>query len=229
MIAGITMGQGSNADWGSKAAALGADVAYPYSGEGVVGSVASVIQQGMGTENDSTAAALKAIQYALSSNTGLIDIVAYSGGAGAFTTAYKELSADQKARIGLVQYISPGANGQLANIQGTTSVLLGSGVVDNVATVGTQIPQGVSIQDSSCEHTDLACLFQFAPLMSAIAANGDCQDPQVFSRTGPPANANTLRSLSGDPVFTPLRHPIGFSLPPEVPVFTSVDSTITYY
>ena len=201
MIGGITMGPtNSSAAWTTEAASLGSDSAYPYAGEGPVGSVVSVAQQAF-TANDATATALSAIQYALSSNTGLVDIVAYSGGAAAFTAAYGELSSAQQARIGFVQYISPGAATQLANVQGTTSVVLGSGLVDNAATIGTQIPQGVPIQNSSCDHTDLACLFQAAsPGLNLISSNGPCQNPEAFTRTGSPTTAQSVFGGDNGPV-----------------------------
>jgi RHS repeat-associated protein len=185
MISGITMGPGTNAAWTSEAQTLGADTAYPYQGQGKVASILSVIQQGFGP-NAATTAALNAITYALGTNAGMIDIVAYSGGAGAFTAAYNELSASAQARIGIVQYLSPGANGELANIRGTTNVVQGNGIADWAATIGTQIPQGVPITDSSCSHTDLACLFRVASgVLGTMQSNGSCNVPSVFTRTYP--------------------------------------------
>jgi len=182
MIAGSAMAPGSNAGWTAEATLLQADTAYPNQGQTYLQSYASAAQQASGA-NASTATALAAIQYALSSNSGLVDIIAYSAGAAAFTAAYGELSAAQQARIGLVVYISPGTATQLANVQGTTSVIQGSGLYDNLATgLGTQIPQGVPIYDTSCSHKSLGCFFGsgFSQL-AAIQSNGSCNSRQTFT------------------------------------------------
>ena len=101
MISGITMGPGTNSSWTAYAGALGADTAYPYQGEGFSSSVTGVVGQAFGPI-DSTTAALNAIRYSLSTNLGLIDILAYSGGAAAFSTAYGMLTEAERERIGLV-------------------------------------------------------------------------------------------------------------------------------
>ena len=169
--------------WTSEVTGLGADQAYPNQGQTLRQSVGSVAQQAS-NPNASTATALAAIQYALSSNSGLVDIIAYSAGAAAFTAAYGELSAAQQARIGLVAYISPGAATQLANVQGTTSVILGSGVQDNLATIGTEIPQGIPIYDTSCVHQNLGCFFGLGfSQLATIQSNGSCNSPQTFTRS----------------------------------------------
>ncbi len=184
MLSGITMGPGTNSVWTNEAVRLGADSAYPYEGEGAIRSVASVVSQASGP-NDSTAAALMAIRYSLASNSGLIYIIAYSGGAAAFTAAYGQLDASERARIGLVQYISPGSATALANVAGTTSVVMGTSGFDWAATVGTQVPRGVPIQSTSCDHTDIGCLLGHAQALSAITANGPCNNPLQFTRTNP--------------------------------------------
>lgn len=121
------MGPGTNSAWNSEAVSLGADTAYPDSGQNLAQSVGSVIQQGTTGPNHSTAAALAAIQYALSTNNGLVDIIAYSAGAAAFTEAYGALTPAQQARIRMIQYISPGVFGEIADPAGLTNVPLGSG------------------------------------------------------------------------------------------------------
>jgi hypothetical protein len=185
MISGITMGPNPQGDWSAEAIGLGADTAYPYQGEGAIGSILSVMAQAV-TTNDSRTAALNAVRYALSTNQGLIDIVAYSGGAAAFTAAYGQLSSAEQARIGQVLYISPGAAPTLATGQGTTSVLLGRGIADVGATVGSSIPVGVPITSSNCAHTDLTCLFKAATsTLNSIGSDGSCNSPEVFTRTAP--------------------------------------------
>jgi hypothetical protein len=116
---------------------------------------------------------------------GSIDVIAYSGGAQAFTTAYGQLSAAEQARIGSILYISPGAVGTLTvtGDLGRTSVVMGSGPVDITATFGTIIPSGVSTTWTSCSHSDLECLLKAAGVqMSEIASRGSCTYQDVFQR-----------------------------------------------
>jgi RHS repeat-associated protein len=188
MIGGNQMAPSGNSafnnPWNAEASALGADTAYPYQGEGKASSFLSVLSQALGS-NDSTTAALDAITYALSSNSGLIDIIAYSGGAEAFTKAYAQLSAAQQNRIGLILYIAPGAVGMLAGEQSTTSVILGGGGLNQLAGFGTTLPLGVQPQFSSCGHLDLTCFLKYAPDLQAMLSNGSCNNPEVFTRTNP--------------------------------------------
>ena len=181
MIGGITMSSDSSSAFNQMAGALGAAMAFPYSGQSGNGSVASVIGQASGT-NSSTQVARNAILGTLANNSGSIDIVAYSGGAAAFTAAYGQLTAAQQSRIGSILYISPGAAGSVAAIQGATSVVLGSGVYDTLATSGTVIPAGTPITGSGCDHQDMACLFAAAQAqIAAIQRRGACSNPQTFS------------------------------------------------
>ncbi len=101
--------------------------------------------------------ALEALRYAMSTNSGKIDIVAYSGGAGAFTAAYGVLSSSEQQRIGNILYVSPGANGSLVT-NDTTSIVRGSGPVDVGAMIGTGCPRGTPVEQVACGHTDVACL-----------------------------------------------------------------------
>jgi RHS repeat-associated protein len=183
MLSGITMGPSLGTAWNTEAVSLGADTGYPYNGEGTVGSILSVMGQAS-APNDSTTAALNAILYALSSNSGPISIVADSGGAGAFTAAYSQLSAAQQARIGSVLYIAPGADTTLA-AAGTTTVLEGPGAANYWATFFTKIPSGASVVNTNCSHTDLACWFAAASSQLQAMASNQCSSPEVFTRTTP--------------------------------------------
>jgi hypothetical protein len=184
LISGVTMGPGSNAAWTQEAQTLGADTAYPYQGQDLPTSVASVLAQSLWS-NASTWAAYQAITQSIASSGGPVDIVAYSGGAAAFTAAYGMLSSWQQSMIGNILYISPGAATQVAT-NGSTTAVLGSGVVDRLATFGTQVPFGVPIVDSSCAHTDLACLFNAAaPQLARIQNDGSCSSPEVYTRMMP--------------------------------------------
>jgi RHS repeat-associated protein len=182
MIAGIAQAPSNDALL-STATALQADSAYPYQGESKVASIGSVIAQAFGP-NDATTAALNAINYALASNTGSVDIIAYSGGAAAFTAAFNSLSSADQARIGLVLYLSPGVAGTIA-----ARVVTGSSLSsDPLAMVGTTIPLDVPSTPTSCDHTDYACLrhsFWATRLISRMQDKGACSNPEVFTRTSP--------------------------------------------
>jgi len=233
MISGITMSPTAGSAWANEAAQLGSDTAYPYQGQGALGSVLSVIQQSS-SPNAGTYAAYEAVSNAIASTAGLVDVVAYSGGAAAFTAAYNLLTDWQKSRIGLLLYISPGAATQLANVQGSTSVLLGGGVADNAATFGTQIPQGVPIADSNCDHTDLSCLFNAAKsTLSTIQSNGACSYPEVFTRSAPYGVAGAgipsqgkMSTVGGS--YWSGWGPVTIWIADPEPVVTIVTTTITF-
>ncbi len=155
-------------------------------GQNLAGSVASILQHGA-MSNPATYAALNAILYALNTNAGQIDVVAFSGGAGAFTAAYNLLSATAQARIGLILYVSPGAAGTIADITGYTTVVEGSSLsVDPLATgVSTVIPSDIPVAVTPCGH-DFGCLSTTPTatnILDAMFANGGCNNPEVFTRT----------------------------------------------
>jgi len=186
MIAGITMAPGSNADWTQEAQNLGADTAYPYQGEGHIGSIVSVIQQRYAS-NASTFAAYEAITRAIAGNGGVpVDIVAYSGGAAAFSAAWKQLTPWQQSMVGQILYIAPGTAGApLANNDNVT-VETGSGLANGLAGFGTSAPPGASSISTDCLHTQLNCFFDSAgSALAQIQANGPCSFPEVYTRTNP--------------------------------------------
>ncbi len=195
VIAGITMGPGSSQAFDDIAALLGAVASYPYNGETHGDSVMSVISQAWFGPNESTSIALSGLLSALNGTTGQIDVIAYSGGAQAFATAYGQLSSVQQARIGSVLYISPGTGGStLPKGTAGTFVVLGAGTTDIVATFGTVIPTGVPITKTGCSHTDLACLLAAAQTqISLIERNGVCSSQDAFVL---PPNMNAI-SLTG--------------------------------
>ena len=116
-----------------------------------------------------------------------------AGGAQAFSTAFGQLSPADQARIGTVVYLSPGMVGTIAMPGGAqnTFVVLGQGIVDLGATVGTTIPIGVNITQTGCAHTDVNCLIDNAPL-AQISSNGPCNSPATFVRNGPQISAVSL-------------------------------------
>jgi hypothetical protein len=155
---------------------LSADVAYPYPDQShPQGYIQTIL--GLGTQ-----AALQSLQYALQSNSGSIDVITDSAGAQAFANAYSELSAANQARIGTIIYLDPAMIGTLpvpanANIY----VVEGSDWKSIVATAGTVVPQGNNVHtiNTSCNHTDQACLLNAAAApLKRLKKDGPCNDPQ---------------------------------------------------
>jgi RHS repeat-associated protein len=210
MIAGITMSPGGNPVWQQEAQTLGADTAYPYQGQGPAGSIGSVIQQAFTGWNAATTAAYNAIIYAIGSSSTPVDIVAYSGGAGAFTAAWAGLTAAQKAMIGQILYISPGSAGAPLAHNGQTSYEFGSGLTDGFVTFG-NTPVGGPITSTNCAHTDLTCLFgAVSGTLSSIQADGPCSSPEVFTLTNPQGLAGVGRPSVPKASSTIGQPPTGF-------------------
>ena len=181
-IGGFTTNYNTSAAFTQAGSAVGADLAYPYSfPSGAVGFAESIaVWQG----NVATDTALMAIEYALQSNSGAVDIVAFSGGAHAFTNAYNLLSPSQQQRIGNIVYVSPGTLDELAT-NGSTSAVLGAGLDPGNIFSGslTYIPTSVPLTDTTCAHSDFACFIQQAQAQFApIQNDGSCNAPQVFTR-----------------------------------------------
>jgi len=174
-VGGFTSNYNSSTAFTQIANAGGENQAYPFSGLSFFQSLAT--WQG----STATNVALAAINNALQSNSGTIDIVAWSGGAAAFTNAYNQLSASQQQRIGNIVYVGPANIGGLAT-NSTTTVLLGQGWQDNGATSATTIPASI---DTTCNHGDFACFVQQAQTQfAAIQNDGSCNSPNVYTRQG---------------------------------------------
>ncbi len=94
------------------ASAIGAISAFPYAGGSIPGGGANVLAQGLGLPTGATLTAIQAISLAAESQ-GPIDIVAFSGGAQAFTSAWGYLNAATRSRIGSITYVDPGSVGTL--------------------------------------------------------------------------------------------------------------------
>ncbi len=179
MISGITMGPGTNSAWSGEASSLTADTAYPYSGQGITASSASVLWQAQEGSNAATYTAYYMILAAEASSSTPIDIIAYSGGAGAFAAAWNLLTAAQQADIGSIVYVAPGSAGATLPSNGSTSTFVGgSGPVNGVTSVGTN-PVG-NVTNTTCNHTDLNCLFQWA---AGTIGNGGGPCAQQYSLT----------------------------------------------
>lgn len=229
MLAGITMGPGdstgSGAAFDNEQIALGAVAGFPYAGQSQPASIASVLSQAVFGPNTSTLYAVAALEDALSSNTGSIDVIAYSGGAQAFTTAFNELTPAQQARIGNILYISPGAGGQLAGTAdaANTTVVLGGNGADVAATIWMTVPFGANQIETNCAHTDLGYLLQAAQAqLSQFAKDGQCTNQDIFFRhpqgTAPPmpralpfyplADGGSGGGLGSGPVPSPEPQPV---------------------
>jgi RHS repeat-associated protein len=197
-IAGITQSRDPNSGFTTVAEGLGAVQAYPYARQSGIGSVFGVIRQGTIGPNGSTATALGALQYALGTNSGKIDVLTYSGGAGVFTAAYGRLSASDQQRIGNIFYVSPGAWGSLAT-NGQTSILRGTSPSDVMAMAGTIYVAGTPVAQAACDHQDFACLSSSASaaaVFQSIEASGPCAAQKVFSLP-PTKTKSTLGGWAG--------------------------------
>jgi hypothetical protein len=136
--------------------------------------------------NASTAVAVAALEEALAQSTGSIDVIAYSGGAQAFATAYGELTPSQQSRIGNILYLSPGmgvGGGLLpttANPANTT-VITGTGLYDIGATAWATGGPGTNNIQTSCNHLDLGCLLNAAQAqLGQFAKDGSCTSQDIF-------------------------------------------------
>jgi len=187
MFGGISMGLNpapntAGSDFVNEQGALGADAGYPYSNEDKISSGFGVVL----SSGVSTAVALATLQYALSSNSGSIDVVAYSGGAQAFADALTQLSPADQARIGVMLYVAPGMLGTIPTLGRPQDVFVveGQDWTSEVAAFGTVIPSSIpssNVSTAPCDHTQLACLFQSSP-MAQIKGDGPCNDPRSFYR-----------------------------------------------
>ncbi len=182
VLGGIGQSRDPNGPITSMAEGLGAVEAYPYAGLDLATSVLHVAAQGF-LPTINTQVALDAVHFALNSNVGKVDILAYSGGAGAFTAAYGQLSTSDQQRIGNILYVSPGSSGSLT-VNSTTSIVRGTGLLDVGAMIGTGYPIGTAVEQTGCGHTDVACLSNAATAIkafNAMEANGPCTSQMTFS------------------------------------------------
>jgi RHS repeat-associated protein len=206
-FAGITQEYDESSAFTRIANAAGAQQAYGYAGLDAGNSILSIARQDS-LAQQAIGVALASLNQVLANNTGKVDVVAFSGGASAFSGAYNLLSVADQQRIGNIVYVSPGAAGEIAT-NSTTSVVLGTGFADWGATMGTSVPPGTPTTQTQCAHTDFACLVnsaqsQFKPIQD----NGACWSPGMptssmkgGSRSNGSAGSssiqNMLNTLSG--------------------------------
>ena len=124
LLGGITQTPYTAGTSGEQAFAqqVGAVSSYGYAGGTVASGLANVyLAQGVGFPTGAVASALNAILLA-AQNPGPIDIVTFSGGAQAFTSAWSYLNAATQSRIQSITYVDPAATGSLAAGNSSTSV-----------------------------------------------------------------------------------------------------------
>ena len=155
-IAGITQNSVSGAafaSFGQKAITV-----YPYAGGGLAGGVLDVASQKFGS-NSATYAAVAGLLLAATDGDP-INVVTFSGGAGAFTAAVDFLNShgrsDVVRQIGAITYVSPGNVGSLYN-NGNVLILNGNDLYDDLATMLTSFGSVTPQTAPECGH-DFGCI-----------------------------------------------------------------------
>ena len=100
------------------AESIGAISAFPYNSGSKAIDITNILAQGVGVPTGAVATALQAIALA-AQNSGPIDIIAFSGGAAAFTSAWNYLSPDVQSRIQSITYVAPGSSPAQSLTSGT--------------------------------------------------------------------------------------------------------------
>jgi len=178
VVGGITESSSSNTDSGF-ANQIGAMQAYPYQGTDKATGVLTVMVNGVEATAQGLTAA-DAIEAAAADSPGPINLFGFSGGAAAITNALGLLPQSILSRIASITYASPGNFGTLGTVNGITpTVILATGLADNLATLGTTIPLGWNIVDApNCGH-DADC--EYAAANAANSAGNACDQPSTFS------------------------------------------------
>ena len=209
---------------------FGAITALPYAGGDVFSGVANVLAQGAAIPTGAVLTALNAI--ALAAQTpGPISIVAFSGGAQAFASAYALLNAATRSRISDITYIDPGSAGSLPTAERVVVLEDSSDFVNTlmqlVGAMGTptspnpNVPQTMTVDTGTCGH-NLACVLTNY-YGWASPESGPCQ-----------VGATGIFGAAASPIIFPINDPFGWiisnilsdlSIPPPTP---SITETITY-
>ena len=179
IIGGIT--QSDNPDFGVYAGSHGDIQAYPYAGGTIPGGVFDVATLSPGDVE--VQVVIDAIM-AAAADPGPINVIAYSGGAGAFAVAYWELPSDVRYRIASVAYFSPGANGYIPTTAfGPNALFLsGSDGVSDAAEVATK--SWLPPIETNCDHTQVGCFIAAASQFLDNHTSSPCSSPAVYSRSG---------------------------------------------
>jgi RHS repeat-associated protein len=124
LLGGITQTPYTAGTSGEQAFAdqVGEVSSFGYEGGSLPAGLANVfLAQGVGVPTGAVASALNAILLA-AQNPGPIDIVTFSGGAQAFTSAFSYLNAATQNRIQSITYVDPAGTGSLSSGTSSTSV-----------------------------------------------------------------------------------------------------------
>lgn len=183
VVGGFTQGEGAagNTQFAHNDHAI---QAYPFSGDSVAGSFFDAL-----FSSASSAATLNAVLAAIAQTPDgqKVNVVTFSGGAEQFSDVYNHaLNDSQRARIGNITYLSPGAasGGALAvSAGGITTVYIGStgNSTENTVTSTTApswaLSSSIDLRLYACDH-QATCAFQQARLPRGPA----CKDPKTFTR-----------------------------------------------
>jgi hypothetical protein len=186
---------------------------FPYSSGsetwvGVPMGILQVAVQAFGAYS-STFAAIQGL-LASAAQGGPIDVITFSGGAGAFTAAVNWLNNNDGSnivsRINNITYVSPGANGTLYT-NGNAIILAGNSLVDYLAQSFTD-PGGSSLaalasgggipvsRANQCGH-DFGCIVgAFASVVSGRQSS-PCPDPVTINQPVPFYPKSSLLNLFG--------------------------------
>jgi len=202
LIAGITESENSPAGQAliKLAQSIGANVVFPYDGQGIAGSLLSMFWQGLGFQNAGSRATAAALQ---ASNDGsAVNVFSFSGGAQALLSANQAtVSANSTFEIQGIDYLSPGftpfgggplLHGTDPSQGGFTNRWHESGFVDSLVNF-TAADQSVTNAPlgGDCGHS-VACAINDNPkfdeqIGNDLLQNSDpCNNPRIFSRKHPP-------------------------------------------
>jgi RHS repeat-associated protein len=201
---GITQTQGSASTQAQEtfANSIGADQAFPSSGQGVAAGLA-------GMESRATTDVLRnAINDAAAQtpNGQSMNIFLFSGAADAFSNVYPTLSSDVRSKIRNITYLSPGlAPGShlVGNLSRPSNVFLGNGVTENLVTTISDLQagngDGINLNFYDCGH-NANCAFTAASSLLQAQAGPACTEPKTFVRqaNGGPSPSRGGGSGSGN-------------------------------
>ena len=152
---------------------VGAISAYPYAGGNPTADLGRILVQGAGIPIGATLNAVYAISLA-AQNPGPISIIAFSGGAAAFSSAWPYLRPEVQNRITSITYIDPGA---LASIQGGNGATVtvfddAKGLNMLVQLFGGAIPFRPTFVDTGdCGHSFACVINRYTEVLSRSATN----------------------------------------------------------
>lgn len=202
IIAGITESENSPAGQAliKLGQSIGANVVFPYDGQGVFGSLLSMFWQGLGFQNSGSKATTAALQ---ASNDGSpVNVFSFSGGAQALISANQAtVSSNSGFEIQGVDYLSPGftpfGGGPLLHGKdpangGFTNRWHENGFVDSLVnfTAADQTVANTPL-GGDCGHS-VACAINNNPKFDEqvgadlLQGTDPCDHPMVFSRKHKP-------------------------------------------